>query len=244
MPFAWAPSAPGPQAVMERACPPDRRRWRLRPYLPANEPPGAVSRRSARPASSREPRSPWPWTGLTELYREGRYELAVTPHPRLGRHDRAVAPLADRYPIVRRGRLAEDAWAGWVPSPRLWTQAPVVATTWRDNTRASARPGLGRGQLHPHQGQPDRTLTETFDASDLAHRATTRRWSAPLGRDRGHHHRRHSCPSARARSDRCAPRTGPCAKYNIWLRIEEKLGDGPRYPRRQAFPRHYPACGS
>ena len=71
------------------------------------------------------------------------------------------------------------------------------------------------------------TLTETLDAVALATRLALRlRDLAPLGRDRGHHHRRpgggrelpgRSRPGAPARSDRVA-------KYNQLLRIEEDLG--------------------
>ncbi len=92
----------------------------------------------------------------------------------------------------------------------------------------------GHGQLDPGQGQPDRLADR--DAGRRRYGASRRLHGgdvAPLGRDRGHDHRRSR------RRDQCGQiktgslaRSDRLAKYNQLIRIEEELGEQAKYAGR------------
>jgi enolase len=149
--------------------------------------------------------------------------------------DRPLRGLARQVPDrvdrgrSRRGRLGRlGAAHGGARRPRPARRRRPV----RDQRRA-ARPRhpAERRQLDPHQGQPDRHAHR--DAR--GHRARPRDrvlvdHLAPLGRDRGHVHRR-----PRGRHERGQIKTGSAsrsdrvAKYNQLLRIEEQLGESAEF---------------
>ena len=132
-----------------------------------------------------------------------------------------------KYPIVSiEDGLAEDDWAGW-SRPDRRARRSGAARRRRPLRHQRRPPGArhrgGRGQRHPHQGQPDRHGHR--DARDDGARPPQRlppHHLAPLGRDRGHLHRRprrrHQCGQIKTGS---ASRTDRVAKYNQLLRIEE-----------------------
>jgi len=112
-------------------------------------------------------------------------------------------------------------------------------TTSSSPTPRSLREGiqLGIANSIPHQGEPDRTLTETFAAIELAKRSG---YTAVISHRSGETEDTTISDIAvgmnalqiktgsLSRSDRVA-------KYNQLLRIEEDLGDAVRYPGREAF---------
>ena len=104
--------------------------------------------------------------------------------------------LVSRFPIVSiEDGMAEDDWAGLEGADRRdrrasasWSATICSSPTpsaWR---RASKR---GHRQLDPGQGQPDRlAVGDARRRRDGAARGLHGRHLAPLGRDRGRHHRR------------------------------------------------------
>ena len=90
------------------------------------------------------------------------------------------------------------------------------------------------------------TLTETFDAVDLAHRSN---YSTVVSHRSGETEDTTIADIAVAVGSGQIKTGAPCrtdrvAKYNQLLRIEEQLGDVARYPGRQAFSRTYPSGGA
>ncbi len=105
------------------------------------------------------------------------------------------ADWAARYPIVSlEDGLAEDDWEGWRHlTERLGDDHPARRRRPAGHEHRADRPGDrgGRGELRPHQAQPDRHA----DRDDRGDRARARGGLvggrlASLGRDRGHDHRR------------------------------------------------------
>jgi enolase len=85
--------------------------------------------------------------------------------------------LASRYPIVSiEDGMDEEDWAAGRPHRQARGACPARRRRpVRDEHRAPAQGyRAGRGQLDPHQGQPDRHLTETLQAIAMARRPTTR----------------------------------------------------------------------
>ena len=135
-----------------------------------------------------------------------------------------LGELASRYPIVSiEDGMAENDWDGW---KLLTEQARRQAAAGRRRRLRHQpahllREGIepGRGQRHPDQGQPDRHAHRDL-RRDRAGQARRLRHGdlAPLGRDRGHHHRRHRgghrtrCRSrpARCRAPTASPSTTSC----------------------------------
>src|SRR5215207_788137 len=175
----------------------------------------------------------------TELYRDGRYELAGD-----GR------TLADRYPIVSiEDGLAEDDWAGWTAlTEALDDKVQLVGDDLFVTNVQRLQRGLDEGAANSILIKVNQigTLTETFDAIDLAHRSN---YTAMVSHRSGETEDTTIADIAVAvgsgQIKTGAPaRTDRVAKYNQLLRIEEQLGDIARYPGRLAFPRTYPSGGS
>ena len=158
--------------------------------------------------------------------------------------------LVDAYPIVSiEDPLSEDDWAGWTamtaalgePDPDR-RRRPVRHQPDRGSPGASPRRPANAVLVKVNQIG---SLTETFDAVDLAHRAgfrcmmshrsgeTEDTTIADLAVATGCGQIKTGAP---ARSERVA-------KYNQLLRIEEELGDAARYAGTGAFPR-YRSAGS
>ena len=151
----------------------------------------------------------------SELYQDGEYVFKKgdgSRRPAAGDGGRSTPSGCDRYPIVSiEDGLAEDDWDGLGAADRA---AATSACSWSATTssctnvdRLGARHRGGRRQRDPGQGEPDRHAHR--DAA--VHRAgqgerVRRDHLAPLGRDRGHLHRRpRGGHRARGRSRPAAP---------------------------------------
>ena len=153
----------------------------------------------------------------SEFFRDGIYHLEsegrqFTPAQFVD----YLAGLVDKYPIITiEDGMAEGDWDGWA---LLTQQARAQACSWSATTCSSptrrscaraSRSGIANSILiKPNQIG---TLTETLAAIDMAADAGyTRGRLAPLGRDRGQHHRRHrggDRAPRRSRPARCAAPT-------------------------------------
>jgi enolase len=184
----------------------------------------------------------------TELYRDGRYELAGDGRT-LDSDDMIELwrTLADRYPIVSvEDGLAEEDWAGWTAlTEALDDKLQLVGDDLFVTNVQRLQRGLDEGAANSILIKVNQigTLTETFDAVDLAHRSN---YTAVVSHRSGETEDTTIADIAVAvgsgQIKTGAPaRTDRVAKYNQLLRIEEQLGDVARYPGRQAFPRTYPS---
>jgi enolase len=180
----------------------------------------------------------------SEFYHDGAYVLE-SEGKRLSSAQLSdyLADLVARFPIVSiEDGMAENDWDGWKTlTDRLGGKVQLVGDDLFVTNSAHPARGYpaGRGELDPHQGQPDRhphrdlRRDRARQARGLRHGAV-----APLRRDRGHHHRRRRGGHQRAADqDRIAVALDRVAKYNQLLRIEEDLGDSVDYPGREAFGR-------
>ncbi|MEV4533733.1 phosphopyruvate hydratase [Asanoa sp. NPDC049518] len=152
--------------------------------------------------------------------------------------------LVADYPIVSiEDPLAEDDWAGWTSfTARVGDRVQIVGDDlFVTNPQRIAR-GIAERSANAVLVKVNQigSLTETFDAVDLAHRAgfstmmshrsgeTEDTTIADLAVAVGSGQIKTGAP---ARSDRVA-------KYNQLLRIEEELADAARYAGAGAFPRY------
>ena len=150
----------------------------------------------------------------------------------------------DRYPIVSlEDPLAEDDWDGWQQlTAALGSRVQIVGDDlFVTNPERIAR-GIAEGSANAVLVKVNQigSLTETFDAVELAHRAgfrcmmshrsgeTEDTTIADLAVATGTGQIKTGAP---ARSERVA-------KYNQLLRIEEELDDAARYAGATAFPRY------
>jgi len=133
-----------------------------------------------------------------------------------------------------------DNWVRSIPSSplrtaarktgrwRILTDKSAAASTRRDEFSAptpSLQRGIEEAAIHPHQGQPDRTLTETLEATSSAALCYTSH-VASLGRKRRHlHPDLPSPPVGRIKTGSVSPLTAS-QKYKPVLRIEKELGSG------------------
>ncbi len=184
----------------------------------------------------------------SEFYRDGRYQLTGE-----GRSlDSAgmvelLGALCDRYPIVSiEDGLAEDDWQGWrALTEALGDRVQLVGDDIFVTNVTRIRRGLAQGVSNSVLLKVNQigTLTETFDAAELAHRNG---WTTMISHRSGETEDTTIADvvvalgcgqiksGAPARSERVA-------KYNQLLRIEEELGASARYPGRTAFPRSFGA---
>ncbi|MGH3714147.1 MAG: phosphopyruvate hydratase [Micromonosporaceae bacterium] len=179
----------------------------------------------------------------TEFYADGRYTFE-------GRKQSAAkmigyyTDLLDAYPIVSiEDPLAEDDWDGWASlTSELGEKVQLVGDDlFVTNPERIAR-GINSATANAVLVKVNQigSLTETFDAVDLAHRngykcmmshrsgETEDTTIADLAVATGCGQIKTGAP---ARSERVA-------KYNQLLRIEEELGDAARYAGIDAFPRY------
>jgi enolase len=155
--------------------------------------------------------------------------------------------LVENYPIVSlEDPLAEDDWAAWVAlTGELDERVQIVG----DDLFVTNPERLGRGievgaanALLVKVNQIG-TLTETFDAVDLAHRHGYRCMMSHRSGET-----EDTTIADLAVATNCgqlktgAPaRSERVAKYNQLLRIEDELDDAARYAGAAAFPRYAPA---
>jgi enolase len=179
----------------------------------------------------------------TELYRDGGYvfEGAPTSAEEMTGY---YAKLVEDYPIVSiEDPLAEEDWSGWSAlTARLGDRLQIVGDDlFVTNPERIAR-GIAERAANAVLVKVNQigSLTETFDAVELAHRAgfrcmmshrsgeTEDTTIADLAVATGCGQIKTGAP---ARSERVA-------KYNQLLRIEEELDDAARYAGAAAFPRY------
>ena len=153
------------------------------------------------------------------------------------------ADLADRYPLVSiEDPLAEDDWEGWKTlTDELGDRLQLVGDDLFVTNPARLADGIAKGTANSILVKVNQigTLTETFDAVQMAQRAG---YTAVMSHRSGETEDvtiadlavATDCgqikTGAPARSDRVA-------KYNQLLRIEEELGEAAKYAGRSAFPR-------
>ncbi|GLH98406.1 phosphopyruvate hydratase [Phytohabitans aurantiacus] len=179
----------------------------------------------------------------TEFYKDGSYvfEGAAKSSDEMINY---YSKLAEAYPIVSiEDPLAEDDWAGWSAfTAAVGDKIQIVGDDlFVTNPERIAR-GIAEKAANAVLVKVNQigSLTETFDAVDLAHRSgfkcmmshrsgeTEDTTIADLAVATGCGQIKTGAP---ARSDRVA-------KYNQLLRIEEELGDAARYAGAGAFPRY------
>jgi enolase 1/2/3 len=179
----------------------------------------------------------------TEFYKDGGYtfEGAVKSADEMIAY---YTGLVDSYPIVSiEDPLSEEDWAGWsAMTGSLGNRIQIVGDDlFVTNPERIAR-GIETKAANAVLVKVNQigTLSETFDAVDLAHRAgyrcmmshrsgeTEDTTIADLAVATGVGQIKTGAP---ARSDRVA-------KYNQLLRIEEELDDAARYAGASAFPRY------
>ncbi|MBS2539569.1 phosphopyruvate hydratase [Catenulispora sp. NF23] len=178
----------------------------------------------------------------SEFYKDGAYQFEGKTRTATEMTD-YYAELVDAYPLVSiEDPLFEDDWDGWkILTDRLGARVQIVGDDlFVTNPERLAR-GIVGGQANALLVKVNQigTLTETFDAVQLAHRNGYRCMMShrsgetedttiadlAVAVDCGQ-----IKTGAPARSDRVA-------KYNQLLRIEEELDDAARYAGRSAFPR-------
>jgi enolase len=156
---------------------------------------------------------------------------------------RTYAEWLDAYPIVSlEDPLAEEDWAGWrALTAELGERVQVVGDDIFVTNPARLRRGISEKVANALLVKVNQigTLTETFDAVELAHRSG---YSTMMSHRSGETEDTTiadlvvamNCgqikTGAPARSERVA-------KYNQLLRIEEQLDDAAAYAGRAAFPR-------
>ncbi|MFS8512934.1 MAG: phosphopyruvate hydratase [Planifilum fulgidum] len=178
----------------------------------------------------------------TELYRDGAYHLEGEGVTRTA--DEMIAyyqELVKKYPIVSiEDGLAEDDWEGWKRlTDALGGKVQLVGDDlFVTNTERLSRgieAGVGNSILI--KVNQIGTLTETFDAVEMAKRAG---YTAVISHRSGETEDTTIADIAVATGagqiKTGAPsRTDRVAKYNQLLRIEEELGASARYPGAAAF---------
>ena len=179
----------------------------------------------------------------TEFYGDGSYafEGASKSSDDLVKY---YAGLLDSYPIVSiEDPLSEEDWAGWsAMTSELGGRIQIVGDDLFVTNPTRIARGIAESAANAVLIKVNQigTLTETFDAIDLAHRAGFRTMMshrsgetedttiADLAVAAGTGQIKTGAP---ARSERVA-------KYNQLLRIEEELDDAARYAGAGAFPRY------
>ena len=179
----------------------------------------------------------------TEFYKDGAYHFEGAAKSAEEMTD-YYAKLIETYPIVSiEDPLAEEDWSGWTQlTARLGDRIQIVGDDlFVTNPQRIARGIAERaGNAVLVKVNQIGSLTETFDAVELAHRNGYRCMMshrsgeteditiADLAVATGCGQIKTGAP---ARSERVA-------KYNQLLRIEEELGDAARYAGASAFPRY------
>ena len=179
----------------------------------------------------------------TEFASDGNYVFEGTPKS----SDEMIAyyrKLAETYPIVSiEDPLSEEDWAGWKSlTTAIGDRVQIVGDDLFVTNPERISRGIAEGTANAVLVKVNQigSLTETFDAVELAHRAgyrcmmshrsgeTEDTTIADLAVATGCGQIKTGAP---ARSERVA-------KYNQLLRIEEELDDAARYAGAGAFPRY------
>lgn len=178
----------------------------------------------------------------SEFYSDGVYHFEGGKHS-AEELTEVYAQLIEEYPIVSiEDPLQEDDWDGYVAlTKRIGDKVQIVGDDFFVTNPQRLRTGIEQGAANALLVKVNQigTLSETFDAVDLAHRSGYRTMMshrsgetedttiADLAVALGCGQIKTGAP---ARSERVA-------KYNQLLRIEQDLGDAASYAGRSAFPR-------
>jgi enolase len=175
----------------------------------------------------------------SEFYRDGKYYAHDEQHGLSA--DEMVALYTDlcaRYPIVSiEDGLAEDDWAGWRKlTEALGKKIEIVGDDiFVTNTEFLAR-GIKEGVANAILIKVNQigTLSETFDAVDMAHKAG---YACVISHRSGETEDTTIADIAVATSagqikTGSLSRSDRTAKYNRLMAIEEQLDEAARYPRR------------
>ena len=153
------------------------------------------------------------------------------------------AQWLDAYPLVSlEDPLAEEDWAGWRElTAELGSRVQVVGDDIFVTNPARLQRGISEKVANSLLVKVNQigTLTETFNAVDLAHRNG---YTTMMSHRSGETEDTTIADLAVALGCGQIKTGAPCrservAKYNQLLRIEEQLGDAAEYAGRTAFPR-------
>jgi enolase len=184
----------------------------------------------------------------TEFYADGRYRFEGNDTSA----DQLVAYYADlvaRYPLVSvEDPMAEDDWAGWhAVTEALGDRVQIVGDDLFVTNPERLRRGIDERIANALLVKLNQigTLTETFDAVELAHRSGYRCMVSHRSGETEDTTIADVAVAVNAGQIKTgAPaRSERVAKYNQLLRIEEELDDAARYAGALAFPRFTPAGG-
>ncbi|TCW39078.1 enolase [Laceyella sacchari] len=178
----------------------------------------------------------------TEIYKDGAYHFAGEGITRTSAEMiDFYEELTNKYPIISiEDGLAEDDWEGWKQlTERLGKKVQLVGDDlFVTNTERLAE-GIEKGVGNSILVKVNQigTLTETFDAIEMAKRAG---YTAVISHRSGESEDTTIADIAVATGagqiKTGAPsRTDRVAKYNQLLRIEDQLGHTAQYPGRTAF---------
>jgi enolase len=180
----------------------------------------------------------------TEFWRDGGYRLTGEGRTLDGvGMVRLLADFCDRYPIVSiEDGLAEDDWDGWRElTATLGDRVQLVGDDLFVTNVERIQRGLDRGVANSVLLKVNQigSLSETFDAADLAHRSG---WTTVISHRSGETEDTTIADLAVALGSGQIKSGAPCrtervAKYNQLLRIEDELGESASFPGRLAFPR-------
>ncbi|AKE41792.1 enolase [Corynebacterium kutscheri] len=178
----------------------------------------------------------------SEFYKDGKYHFEGGEHT-AEEMAKVYAGLIEEYPIVSiEDPLQEDDWEGYTAlTAAIGDKVQIVGDDFFVTNPARLKEGIEKKAANALLVKVNQigTLTETFDAVDLAHRNGYRTMMshrsgetedttiADLAVALGCGQIKTGAP---ARSERVA-------KYNQLLRIEQELGDAAVYAGRSAFPR-------
>ena len=178
----------------------------------------------------------------SEFFKDGKYHFEGGEHT-AEEMANVYAELVDEYPIVSiEDPLQEDDWDGYVAlTAQIGDKVQIVGDDFFVTNPTRLKEGIAKKAANSILVKVNQigTLTETFDAVDMAHRAG---YTSMMSHRSGETEDTTiadlavalNCgqikTGAPARSDRVA-------KYNQLLRIEQLLGDAGVYAGRSAFPR-------
>ncbi|HWI54221.1 MAG TPA: phosphopyruvate hydratase [Desulfobacteria bacterium] len=178
----------------------------------------------------------------TELYKDGNYVLEGEGKTKSS--DEMIdfyEELANKYPIISiEDGLSEDDWQGWQKlTSRLGKRLQLVGDDLFVTNTERLSQGIESGTANSILIKVNQigTLTETFDAIEMAKRAG---YTAVVSHRSGETEDTTIADIAVATNSgqikTGAPsRTDRVAKYNQLLRIEEELGDVAQYKGKKAF---------
>lgn len=178
----------------------------------------------------------------SEFFKDGTYHFEGGQHS-AAEMANVYAELVDAYPIVSiEDPLQEDDWEGYTNlTATIGDKVQIVGDDFFVTNPERLKEGIAKKAANSILVKVNQigTLTETFDAVDMAHRAG---YTSMMSHRSGETEDTTiadlavalNCgqikTGAPARSDRVA-------KYNQLLRIEQLLGDAGVYAGRSAFPR-------